>query len=190
MARAHGGQRGAGGGRRDADITGGIELADAARDHNPEALLATLTRLGVRFVLVGGLASNVHGYDRTTDDVDVTPARDVENLRRLARALTELGAQWRVPDLVHGVPATWDERSFKQPSLTLVTKVGFLDLAFEPDGTGGYVDLVVAAKSRQVLGVTVVVAALPDIIRSKTAANRPKDHDALPDLRRLANQDD
>ena len=34
-------------------------------------------------------------------------------------------------------------------------------------------------------GVTILVASLPDIVRSKEAANREKDRRALPRLRRL-----
>jgi predicted nucleotidyltransferase len=34
-------------------------------------------------------------------------------------------------------------------------------------------------------GIVIHVASLDDIIDSKTHANRPKDHDALPELHRL-----
>lgn len=101
--------------------------------------------------------------------------------------MAELEAQFRVGELDHGVPTTFDEGSFAGlVSLTLVTRLGFLDVAFIPDGTDGYDDLVRAGEEREVLGTRVVVAALSDIIRSKEAARRPKDLDALPELRRLS----
>jgi hypothetical protein len=37
-------------------------------------------------------------------------------------------------------------------------------------------------------GTVVLIAALPDVIASKEHANRPKDHDALPELRTLVRE--
>ena len=51
----------------------------------PEAILATLERHGVRFVLVGGLASEIRRVPLPrTEDLDITPAREPDNLERLA----------------------------------------------------------------------------------------------------------
>ena len=46
-------------------------------------------------------------------------------------------------------------------------------------------DLVARAAIQEVNGVIVRVASLEDVIASKEWADRPKDHDALPELRRL-----
>jgi hypothetical protein len=50
----------------------------------------------VRYVLIGGQAAILHGSPLTTEDVDITPQGDAENLLRLAGALTELEARIRV----------------------------------------------------------------------------------------------
>jgi hypothetical protein len=66
------------------------------------------------------------------------------------------------------------------------TKFGDLDLSFEPAGTGGYAQLSTNAVQYDLgAGLLVPVAALEDIIRSKEAANRAKDRQALPTLRLL-----
>jgi hypothetical protein len=49
-----------------------------------------------------------------------------------------------------------------------------------------YDDLVGGASEQPLHGVTVRVAALDDIIASKGWADRPKDHEALTELRSLA----
>ena len=49
-----------------------------------------------------------------------------------------------------------------------------------------YEDLTSRANVQPLHGVTVRVAALDDIIASKEWADRPKDHEALTELRRLA----
>lgn len=69
--------------------------------------------------------------------------------------------------------------------LNLTTRFGDLDLAFEPHGTRGYEDLRRRAKELEIRGVTVVVADLSDVIRSKEAAGREKDRLTLPTLRRI-----
>lgn len=66
-----------------------------------------------------------------------------------------------------------------------VTRVGDLDLSFVPTGTGGYEDLRRDSLVVDLRGVTVRVASLADVVRSKEAAGRPKDLLALPTLRRL-----
>lgn len=63
---------------------------------------------------------------------------------------------------------------------------GDLDLTFVPDGTTGYSDLIRSATAEPVGGTVVQVAALIDIIRSKTAAGHQKDIEALPELHALA----
>lgn len=68
----------------------------------------------------------------------------------------------------------------------LATRFGDLDLVFEPEGTGGYEDLAARAVRYDLGGgLVVAVAALEDIIRSKAAADRPKDRETLPTLQAL-----
>lgn len=70
----------------------------------------------------------------------------------------------------------------------LITSAGRLDLVFTPGGTTGFHDLVRAAEPLELDGVTVLVASLDDIIRSKRAANRDKDSLSLPILERLRDE--
>lgn len=67
----------------------------------------------------------------------------------------------------------------------LTTDAGDLDVTFQPAGTRGYADLRHDAAPVQPYGVTVRVASLTDVIRSKQAANRPKDQRVLPTLREI-----
>lgn len=72
-------------------------------------------------------------------------------------------------------------------SWTLTTVAGDLDLVAQPDGTTGFSDLIRDADDLQVSidpPLTVKVASLLDVIRSKEAAGREKDRAALPMLRR------
>ena len=152
------------------------------------AILAVLNRHRVEYVVVGGYAAQVHGWDGVTDDVDVTPQRDSANLKRLAEALTELEAKARVEGYPNGfeLPDGIDERTLDDAvSLAFVTKHGNFDLAFIPDGTEGFDDLTKGAEPHKVGTLTIQVAQLADVIRSKEAAARAKDLAVLPALREL-----
>jgi hypothetical protein len=144
-----------------------------------EELFACLDRHGVRYVLIGGLAAVLHGSPLPTVDADVCPASDPENLTRLASALAELEARIRTPDVPEGVRFPYDATFLGGVApLNLVTRAGDLDLSFTPAGTSGFLDLQASAVPMPIRGVTVAVASLEDVIRSKTAANRPKDQRA------------
>jgi hypothetical protein len=82
-----------------------------------------------------------------------------------------------------GLPFSRDATSpVKVGVWNLTCKFGELDISFEPSGTNGYEDLVRTAIRIDVRGDQTAIASLPDIIRSKEAAGRPKDFTALPAL--------
>ena len=60
-------------------------------------VLAALNRERARYLLVGGLASILHGVPRTTTDIDVALDPDPRNVRRALRALERVGL---VPDTI------------------------------------------------------------------------------------------
>ncbi|MDQ4029639.1 MAG: hypothetical protein M3168_01220, partial [Actinomycetota bacterium] len=57
------------------------------------AMLATLVRHEMDFVVIGGVAVAYHGFVRATRDVDIIPRPERDNLARLWRALEELEAR-------------------------------------------------------------------------------------------------
>lgn len=153
---------------------------------DPACLFATLAEHEVEYVLIGGLAAVLHGSTAMTNDADIVPALDAGNLERLAAALRSLDARLRVPGTPDGV--AFDPHPALLASmrtLNLTTRCGDLDLACAPDGIDDLDGLVGRASTFEVTGQRVRVAALDDIIRSKEAAGRPKDHVTLPILRAL-----
>lgn len=153
---------------------------------DPEEIIRVLARHGVRYVLVGGVAARLHGSPTLTEDVDVTPDRSEENLRRLAAALTELSARLAVPDVAGGLAVPLDERTFNSPVMKFTTRAGEVDVVLEPLGTGGYSVLHPRAVPYEVFGLRIAAASIDDIIASKEASNRPKDRAQLPVLREVA----
>lgn len=158
-------------------------------------LLNTLDRHGVQYLVVGGVAAIAHGAQRPTADLDCLALRTADNLDRLARALRELRARLRVDGLSDTEAAALrvhvDADTLGRLEIsTWRTDAGDLDvLADLPDARGhrlAYRELMERADRQDFHGVAVHVAALDDIIASKEWADRPKDREALPELRRLA----
>lgn len=150
---------------------------------DPVALLRVLAEHGVEHLVIGHAAAVLHGSPTVTEDVDVTPRRDVENAERLTTALTTVGAR-HAPAEPGGPPgAPVDERDFLgwRP-LRYLTDVGPVDVVPEPMAIGGYEDLLPRAARFLVGGVEVLAAALDDVIASKGALDRPKDRAQLPAL--------
>lgn len=143
---------------------------------NPERQLRTLAAHRVRFVLIGALGASLYGFPRMTADADITPARDDENLERLASALQELRARVFTESVPEGLAFDCSAKTLaRAPLWNLTTDAGRIDLEFEPAGTGGYNELAPNAVHRQVYGNELLVARLEDILLSKEAAGRPQD---------------
>ncbi|MGB9113374.1 MAG: hypothetical protein WCF24_11700 [Acidimicrobiales bacterium] len=153
--------------------------------YDPVAILETLNRHGVAYVVIGGFAATAYGSPLPTVDVDVTPEPSRENLARLSCALTDLEARVRVDGIPDGLVFSHSVKSLAATSvLNLITRFGELDVVRRPAGTT-YESLASHALVVRLHDVDVPLAALSDVIESKQAANRPKDRQALPILRVL-----
>jgi hypothetical protein len=157
---------------------------------DPRLICSALDAEQVRYVLIGGFAAAIHGSPLPTSDVDIVPARDVENLERLARALNRLHARLRTEA---GPVETRIDAGFLRAMpfmLNLVTDHGDVDLTFAPagglDGFEGWDERAIDVEIAPTLVVR--IAGLDDIIDSKRAAGRAKDERALPYLESLRDE--
>jgi hypothetical protein len=141
---------------------------------DPIRAFGTLTKHGVRFVVIGGFAGKIWGSPTVTNDVDICYSRDRPNLERLASALSSLNARLR--GVAEEVPFQLDARTIEAGDhFTFATDAGNLDCLGIPSGSNGYDDLARSAVEFDLGGLTVSVSALEDLIRMKRASARPKD---------------
>ena len=123
------------------------------------------------YVLIGGFAVIVQGYERLTADIDLCYERSRDNIRRLVRVLVDLHAEPRAwPE---GLPFLLDEEPILNgDTLTLSTDLGPVDIMGTPDGTHGFKDLAASQELYEIApGLTVAVASIPDLIRMKRASS-------------------
>jgi predicted nucleotidyltransferase len=159
-------------------------LADKLTVTSFREVLLLLERGGVRFVLIGGVAATVHGASRLTRDIDVVYARDSENIEKLAAAFASQRPYLR--GAPPGLPFRFDEKTIAAGlNFTLTTDLGDVDLLGEIAGGGRFEDLLLHSAEVTVYGVTCLCVDLPTLIRSKRAAGRPKDLEAIAELEAL-----
>lgn len=157
-----------------------MSAAGDGKDERPleiGELIATLARHGVEYLVIGGVAVQVHGHRRTTMDLDVTPDPDPENLRRLGAALAELEA--RPADAVASeaeVPTSDAERlAIAAIVPPLLTRHGEIHVLKEPKGARDFGEMRERALVVELDGAEVAIVALDDLIRMKRAAGRSVD---------------
>lgn len=152
-----------------------------------ERLFAALDQAGVRTIIVGGLAVNLHGHLRMTIDVDLVVDLADEPARRAVETLVRLGYRPSVPV----DPFTFADAATRKSWLD---RRQMLVLSwFHPDDPLSVVDLFTESplpfetlwsKATPLAAERefVRVAAVGDLIRIKRAAGRPRD---LEDARAL-----
>lgn len=141
-------------------------------------LLEHLVRADVAFVLVGGLAVNSWGYIRGTQDVDIVPNPEPDNLERLAAVLEQLDGQVVVGDraLTSSAIGTF----LKAGDKTLVrTRDGDVDVLQGLPQVPRYAELAADAIEVDLDGLPVQVCSLPHLMAMKRASGRPRDLDDL-----------
>jgi hypothetical protein len=149
----------------------------ATSSEPPEVTLLELARalrlVRLEAVVIGNSASMLHGAPVTTQDIDLLIRDTALNRKKLARLAGEIGGAAPAP--------------VSEPSNVEVIEGGLVvPLEVHYDRlSGGLTFASIRSRSQRVsLGAeALLVASLADVIRSKQAADRPKDRAVLPILR-------
>lgn len=136
-------------------------------------LLRALMRHGVDFVVIGGVAAQLHGWQGATADLDIAVSIEASNVERFNRALEAVDA---------------GQGAIGAIGTSFMTRHGRLEVVRRAHGVGGYDAWLRTAGAHEFEHLTILVAAPREILRSKEAAGRDKDRDALPQMRRTFEQ--
>lgn len=150
-------------------------------------LFKALNEANVQYVVVGGIATILHGYVRATSDIDLVVDLQVEEATKVITVLSEAGYVPKVPvKAMEFADATKREQwinekgmqvfSMYQPSNPLLT----IDLFVKQPIP--YTELREHSVIMELDGVTVRVCSIDDLITMKNLAGRPKD---LADIEKL-----
>ena len=156
-----------------------------------EPLFRALNASGTRYVVVGGVATVLHGYARLTADIDLILDLEEEAAARAMRALGGLGLQPRAPvraaDFANvRIRESWVHDKGMQvfslfhPDNPMLSVDVFTSHPVEFETLFGRADVC------DVGDVSVRIASIPDLIHLKRLADRPRDRDDIEKLQRIA----
>ncbi|HEY2142190.1 MAG TPA: DUF6036 family nucleotidyltransferase [Solirubrobacteraceae bacterium] len=149
------------------------EPAPAQNELDPERIFAALDAHEVEYIVIGGIAVQVHGHVRMTNDVDLIPSPDPANLGRLAAALNALDARILNPGSEH---LSIDAAMLPRATLwQMTTRCGDIDILHEAPGAAPYPQLRDRALVVTLGDLAIQFAGRDDLIRMKRARGRPVD---------------
>lgn len=145
-----------------------------------EEILQELNRCKVKYLVVGGIAVNLHGFYRATEDLDIILLLSSSNIKKFIQAVKNL-------KLVPRVPVKIDDFANKELRTMWIKDKNMKAFTFyEPTYQNKYLDVVIdhpinfekAYKSKSVykdgkLGVPVI--PIVDLIKMKRVAFRERD---------------
>jgi hypothetical protein len=148
------------------------------------AILETLCRHGVDFIVVDGVCAVLHGAPLATFDLDVVHSREPHNLARLMTALEELDAHYRISGRRDKKPGP--SRLASAGRQLLMTRFGPLDLVGTIGKGHDYGQLLDDTVGLEIgAGPKVRVLSLEGLVRTKEETSQEKDKAVLPMLRRV-----
>jgi hypothetical protein len=145
-----------------------------------EKLLRELYRAKVPYLVVGGMAVNLYGYDRSTGDLDIMVSLKTADVKRLVRAIKAIGFKPRLPVPLDDLADPEKRRIWTEEKNMLVFSVVNPALEYEQ------VDILIvddinfsqAYRRREDIKAGDMVLSLisiPDLIRMKKKAGRRTD---------------
>lgn len=138
-----------------------------------ERIFAALDTHEVEYVVIGGIAVQVYGHARMTNDVDLIPSPTPLNLERLAAALDSLEARILNPGSEH---LKIDAQMLPRATLwQLATRHGDIDVLHDAPGAAPFPQLRKRALVVALGSHSIPIASRDDLIKMKRAAARPID---------------
>ncbi len=141
-----------------------------------------LQQSNVEYILVGGYATNFHGYQRFTGDLDIWINDTLENRKALRTAFLKCGmGDFPMIDYMQFVPGCTDFH---------LNNGLRLDILIDMKGLEGYTfkDCLELASIADIEDVSVPFLHINQLIENKKVINRPKDQidvSALEEIRKL-----
>jgi predicted nucleotidyltransferase len=140
-----------------------------------EDFIIALNKHDVEYIVVGGYSVILHGYFRTTGDLDLWVNSTLENYKKLVEAFLEFGLPiFDMTEENFSSNPDFDVFSFGRPPVSIDILTKLKGLEFDASFTH--------ASFIKVDGIDVRLIDYRDLIKAKKAAGRNKDLDDLENL--------
>jgi len=132
----------------------------------------------VDYILLGGYAVILHGYSRTTGDMDIFVKKTKKNYQKIVRAFSEFGMPtFDMTEDNFLKNKNVDVFSFGSPPVSIDIITSVKDMIFD--------DAFSNSTIHQVENLSIRVIHINDLIRQKKSVNRPKDINDIQHLKGL-----
>jgi hypothetical protein len=137
-----------------------------------------LNQFNVKYIMIGGFAVNLHGFSRTTGDLDIWLKDEIENRKNLGKALEKFGygeLSFQNLDFVPGWTDFFIGSGIRLDIIT--TMIGLENISFD--------QALEEANIAQIFDVKVPFLHINQLIKNKRAVNRPKDMIDIEELEKI-----
>ena len=136
--------------------------------------IAALNMAGAEYMVVGGYAVILHGYYRTTQDLDIWVNKTPENHLKLSKAFAIFGMPLFDMTLENFIGEEFDVFTMgrKPLQIDIITRLKGVE----------FKDAVEHALEKEMEGINVKYLNLDNLIQAKTASGRHKDLDDIEKL--------
>ena len=148
---------------------------------NPyQSLFQALASRNIQYLVIGGVAVNLHGFPRFTGDVDIVLALDRENLHRMTALMHERGYVQRLPiDLTEFSRPENVQRWLQEKNVRAYTfqseRHAPLDIDILVSESLRFEQLERRRVVMEAWGIPIPVVSIDDLIDMKRQAMRPQD---------------
>jgi len=161
-----------------------------------EEILRELDRRKIRYLVIGGMAVNLYGFNRITGDLDIMVSFEPENLEKLVGMLKNLGWKPKVPVGIEELADTGKLEAWKKEKHMKVFSV------YNPEREAEHMDIMIdnpldfnrAEKKKSEIkagDIVIPIISIDDLIKTKQIAGRERDKidiRALKKIRELKNE--
>ncbi|MBI2996146.1 MAG: hypothetical protein HYY52_05505 [Candidatus Melainabacteria bacterium] len=157
-----------------------------------EPILKELSEARIKYLVIGGVAINFHGYKRPTHDLDLLILLNEENINKFAVVMRKLHFKPRVPVEIEEIAdkakrEKWiNEKNMKVFSLyNTDNEIDIVDVMILD-----YLNFEEAYKNRKIIKIKnfeIPIVSIPDLTKLKQIAGRPRD---LIDIKVLSEMED
>lgn len=145
-----------------------------------QSLLRAFEDKKLRYLIVGGVAVNLHGYPRFTHDIDILLALDHDNLATMAQIMESFGYHQRLPVSIQELEDMDKVRILmKEKGLVAYSFIHASEPQFNIDVLVGesmeFEKFTAHTMHAHVWGLDVPVVSIDDLIAMKKYSDREKD---------------
>ena len=153
-------------------------------------IFSLLNKNKIKYIIVGGLAVNIHGIPRATYDIDLLLDMSNENLEKFIFFMKKLGFKPKIPVKIENLLSKekrkkWiEEKNMKAFSL-YNPKFTITEIDVVINTSISYKDAIKNVVYKKIRNIILPVISIKDIIKMKTASARKQDIADIEMLKKL-----